>query len=633
MKTISQNQKACLFSQVKKENLFKRMGLCFYQLGLTCAIIFYIVFLLFFNPVNAHWLNPVYAQADLSNHQETKQLQIKYIDNQEIQRIAYQKVAKKKSVTLRKNTFQRNHAQFLCWNTKADGSGENYSDQQIIQLTHSLTLYAQWQHEDGWFKEDGDWYYYQAHEPQKSGWFNLNQEWFYLDPASGQACANGIYQLPQPPFLANSTSNELATEQTAYFLFDENGRLQSNVNGMYLANNLKVVSKNTKQRINRSIKLWLTQGEVKSFPGLVQQGKDYYYFPENYFEKLLKGKKTGMFKNGWFDIAKTNDLAYPTTLGVGTFAQGKYYFDSSGKMQLYDGILTYKNTHYYLEKGCRRYAGLVQYNNHYYYVSQSGKLLTNGKYFIQKTNQLLPSGYYTFDSSGKLKQSKQAVIQSLAKDSKDEKNSVPTLTKQFGLIQKDGSYYYFDHNGQLICNKDYYIAQTNQLLPQGQYHFDLSGKLIDGNQSVNGIVKETEADWFYYENGVRTYAGLIEIAGNYYYVNSECRVIHQQNYFISKTNGLLPQAVYEFNQEGCLIQKNVQKNGIEKESDGHWYYYQAGLKTYAGVIKIGNDYYYVNSHYEVLHDTVAYASKTNQFIPSGDYRFDNEGRIVLTKSS
>ena len=48
------------------------------------------------------------------------------------------------SQTLTANTFTRDGYSFTGWNTKADGTGTSYSDQQKISLTDNITLYAQW---------------------------------------------------------------------------------------------------------------------------------------------------------------------------------------------------------------------------------------------------------------------------------------------------------------------------------------------------------------------------------------------------------------------------------------------------------------------------------------------------------
>nr|MBQ5605331.1 InlB B-repeat-containing protein [Bacteroidales bacterium] len=46
--------------------------------------------------------------------------------------------------SLPNNTFTREEYGFVGWNTKADGSGTDYTDKQSISLTNDITLYAQW---------------------------------------------------------------------------------------------------------------------------------------------------------------------------------------------------------------------------------------------------------------------------------------------------------------------------------------------------------------------------------------------------------------------------------------------------------------------------------------------------------
>ena len=100
------------------------------------------------------------------------------------------------------------------------------------------------------------------------------------------------------------------------------------------------------------------------------------------------------------------------------------------------------------------------------------------------------------------------------------------------------------------------ITKNNGLLPQATYTFDSEGKIVLPDETLNGIVKETEDTWYYYVDGVKTYAGLILIDGNYYYVNSSFQVIHDCRYYISKTNNLLPQALYTFDSEGKMVLNN-----------------------------------------------------------------------------
>ncbi len=46
--------------------------------------------------------------------------------------------------TLRANTFQRENYGFVCWNTRADGSGTSYNDCALVTVSDDMTLYAQW---------------------------------------------------------------------------------------------------------------------------------------------------------------------------------------------------------------------------------------------------------------------------------------------------------------------------------------------------------------------------------------------------------------------------------------------------------------------------------------------------------
>ncbi len=58
---------------------------------------------------------------------------------------------------------------------------------------------------------------------------------------------------------------------------------------------------------------------------------------------------------------------------------------------------------------------------------------------------------------------------------------------------------------------------------------------------------------YYYVDGVKTYAGLIQIDGDYYYVNSSCKVITRPRYCISKTNEPLPGTFYTFGADGKMV--------------------------------------------------------------------------------
>ena len=66
----------------------------------------------------------------------------------------YKKMERK---TLSPCTFTRDGYNFTGWNTKADGTGTSYADQQNINLGDNITLYAQWQLDND-FAVNGDTY-------------------------------------------------------------------------------------------------------------------------------------------------------------------------------------------------------------------------------------------------------------------------------------------------------------------------------------------------------------------------------------------------------------------------------------------------------------------------------------------
>lgn len=68
----------------------------------------------------------------------------------------------------------------------------------------------------------------------------------------------------------------------------------------------------------------------------------------------------------------------------------------------------------------------------------------------------------------------------------------------------------------------------------------------------NGIVAEN-GSLYYYVDGKLTAAGLIEIDGDYYYVNSSCKVVTTSHYWVNRSNGLLPAGFYDFGADGKMV--------------------------------------------------------------------------------
>ena len=232
-----------------------------------------------------------------------------------------------------------------------------------------------------------------------------------------------------------------------------------------------------------------------------------------------------------------------------------------------------------------------------------------------------------------------------------------------GLVRIDGDYYYFrTSTSTAVKARAYWITVTNGLLPTGQYTFDADGKMVnppivtpDPDPSPepgvkNGIVAEN-GSLYYYVDGVLTGVGLIRLNGDYYYVKtSNCEVVHGRSYWVTDTNGLLPAGSYTFGTDGKMINPPVVdptpdpdpepeptpdpdptpdvKNGIVAEN-GSLYYYEDGVLTGAGLIRLNGDYYYVKtSNCEVVHGRSYWVTDTNGLLPAGPYTFGADGKMV-----
>lgn len=537
---------------------------------------------------------------------------------------------------LNENTFTRDGYQFIGWNTAVDGSEISYADgAALIDLTEDITLYAQWQFWEGWLSDEYGKQYYQDGELQKTGWTLISEDWYYLDPDTGYAAADGLFWLPYPTGYGpdswdmenNDDYSDYGYDTHSYFLFDSDGIFTDSMSGLYTLPSGTIVHSRTETSyvLEHDTEVWLTAGELTWHPGLVTDGNAYYYFPTDYFED---DSAETMIKGQDYYVSKSNDLSWPEEWGEGIFTEGTYSFDDDGKLLLRDGLTPVENATYYYVKGVKTYAGLIEIDGNYYYINSSCMMVADCEYTISKTNGLLPAGTYEFDETGKMIRKDESLNGIVIDDDGIWRYYVNGVKVYTGLIEIDGDYYYVNSNYEVIHDRNYFISKTNGLLDQGTYEFDAEGKLILPDQSLNGIVKGEDGTWYYYVDGVKVYAGLIEIDGDYYYVNSNYEVIHDCTYTISKTNGLLPQAAYEFDAEGKMVTVDQSLNGIVKQDDDTWYYYVNGVKTYAGLIEIGGDYYYVNSSFLVIHNQSYFISKTNGLLPNATYLFDEEGKLI-----
>ena len=508
---------------------------------------------------------------------------------------------------LNTNAFTRESYNFIGWNTAADGSGATYADEgAILELTGDITLYAQWQFWNGWFTDVNGKQYYKDGELQKTGWTVIDGNTYYLDTENGYA-ATGITTLVP----------DGATEE-ARCVFDAEGVFQSDVTGVYS------VGADT---------YWLNSGIIEEEAGLKRVVKEngevnYYYFAvqKNLEERdglTLSAAVKSTVLNGkdcW--LHKTNGLALP---------EWGYYFDENGII-LHDedtgknGILKAGEDLFYYVDGIKAPAGMIKIGDDYYYANSKGQLIVNQTYYCSRMNGLMEEGTYAFDAEGKLipgATDKNGIVKD---DDGVLRYYVNGKVTYVGLIEIDGDFYYVRSNGEVVTDCVYWITWTHGLKEAGYYTFDENGKLT--GTPKNGIVEE-DGVLHYYVNGKLTYAGLIKIGDDYYYVNSKCEVVRDCDYYISWTHDLLPQGKYHFDADGKLTGSVAPlKNGIYEE-DGSLYFYRNGERAYAGLIQIDGDYYYVRSTCEVVHDRSYYVYWTHGLMPEGYYNFDSAGRMIL----
>ena len=567
------------------------------------------------------------------------------------------------------------------WDDEEELNDELWRESELLALSN-LTLKASWKHSDGWFTDDKGKQYYKDGELQKTGWTVIDGKTYYLDTKTGYAVtgiatlipdgatvaarcvfdANGVFQSDVTGVysVGNDTywlnSGIIEEEAGLKRVVKEDGK----VNYYYFA-----VQKNLEERdgltLSAAVKstvlngkdCWLHKTNGLALPewgyyfdengvilhdkdtgknGIVKDGEDLFYYVDG-----IKAP-AGMIKIGddyYYANSKgkliVNQTYYCSRMN-GLMKEGTYAFDAEGKLiqgatdkngivKDDDGVLRY------YVNGKVTYVGLIEIDGDFYYVRSNGEVVNDCVYYISWTHDLKPQGSYRFAADGKLIG---AAKNGIVKDDDGVLRYYVNDERTYaGLIQIGDDYYYVNSKCEVVRDCDYYITWTHDLKPQGKYHFDADGKLTGSVAPLkNGIYAE-DGSLYYYRNGERTYAGLIQIGDDYYYVNSKYEVVHDCNYYITWTHDLKPQGKYHFDADGKLTGEVAPlKNGIYEE-DGSLYFYRNGERTYAGLIQIDGDYYYVRSTCEVVHDRSYYVYWTHGLMPEGYYNFDSAGRMIL----
>ena len=460
---------------------------------------------------------------------------------------------------------------------------DGYTGDTYCSVCNELLKSGEVIYHNGW-RKDGDSYYFYQNQQPVTGMVRVPYPAADLLPGYGPDAEDAEVNVPGKE--GNPDNYDYPDRESALFVFDENGVFQKDQCGVYNDN---------------GITRWINNGMLVWHAGLVKDGDDYRYF-----------KRNGMVTSMETYVAKTNGL----------LKAAKYTFDAEGRLMKLEGLHEDLNGNlcYYVDY-VKNYAGLVEVDGSFYYIASDLKAVKNCTYYVTKTNDLKPAGYYTFDADGKM-----VIKNGLVEENGDLYYYVDGAKTAAGLIEWDGNYYYIASNLKAVKDAKHYVFadKANDLKSAGWYWFN-----ADGTMYLEGI-REENGTKYYYKDGVKNYAGLIEISGDYYYVKSDCSVVCDRSYYVTKSNGLMPSATYTFGADG----KMVIKNGIyrEKLGDGNeylFYYVNNVRQVGTGLVQLDDgSYIYVRSGANLAVGSY-YVSKTNDLLPKGTYTFGEDGKMVV----
>ena len=236
--------------------------------------------------------------------------------------------------------------------------------------------------------------------------------------------------------------------------------------------------------------------------------------------------------------------AVPANKTNGLLAEGTYAFGEDGVL-IDNAFAMWQGNMCYMRNGQPYAAGLVQIGSDIYYVRSSCQVAT-GMYWVSpdKTNGILETGFYLFTDNG-------ALIDGRFADWKGEECYIKMGQPYYaGVIEYNGKLIYVGSNCKMNTGVCYITkAAGNGLLEEGYYYFKEDGELLS-----SGFARWTDGVTYYFENGQRCAAGVVEVDGSVYYINSGCQAVTGRYYVSeSKGNGILKEGVYTFDANGVLI--------------------------------------------------------------------------------
>lgn len=228
-------------------------------------------------------------------------------------------------------------------------------------------------------------------------------------------------------------------------------------------------------------------------------------------------------------------------------------------------------------------------------------------------------------------------------------------------VEVDGNYYFARYmTGGYFVTDGLHSVRTLDGSGNRYHLFDENGVW---QKDYSGLYHVGE-DTYLIKDGLREEeAGLVYVDGYYYYFCSTAKAVKNCTYWPSKTNGLLPIAAYEFDEQGRMINPPVtepeepdvtdpiepseptepsnptqpsepaeKKTGIFAENGGLYLYYEDEIQYNLGLIELDGDYYYVRSNGRLATGPY-WITNTNGLMPRGRYEFDTETGKMLNPPS
>ncbi len=249
--------------------------------------------------------------------------------------------------------------------------------------------------------------------------------------------------------------------------------------------------------------------------------------------------------------------------------------------------------------------GGVDNDLHYYYVNNE---MVTGIYLATDMEGSDKSYYYDFGEDG-ISVGKYTGM--FYDESADGYRYTRFGELQIGWVRDNDSNYYSDPSSLVLVTGEYTIDGHT-------YMFDDKGLLVKGEWLVRN------GETLYYWAGQRIRNEIVEIEGKQYYFNRDGYLLRGYQAVQFTAYGAL--TYFHFDEEtGELLETFT--NGVGYY-DGAWRYFVGGKITAAGMIKIGEDYYYIRSN-GCAAIGAYYCSTTNGLMTPGTYKFGENGKMII----